>query len=223
MCKKVIFLMAAILVISMTGTGLAKIVYVDARVDEPNKPGNTSLATGKPLACTMDASGSDNLWRARAFGNGQTIFESGGDYGMTVNTEDCPRLKTSVKVPENRYNVYVYLWTDPSPWRIRASLENIEKELPLYIGNDFSGNATAPDVNDFQSPAPMLSEGNRTLRQLCLGTTALTEMIEVYIDDDPNHLTQDNRTWYDGIGYEISGGQEAKGDGSPKAAADPNR
>ena len=47
-----------------------------------------------------------------------------------------------------------------------------------------SGNATTPDANDFQAPVPLFSEGNRTLRQWCLGTTALTKTIDVYIDDD---------------------------------------
>jgi hypothetical protein len=200
-------------------------VYVDANQGDPNKPGNTTLATGERLTCTMNASGSDNLWRVRAFANMKTVLESGGDFGATVNTEDCPRLKTSIKVPENCYKVYVYFWTDASAWRIRAALKNTEKELPLCIGNDMSGNATTPDANDFQDPVPLLTEDNRTLRQLCLGTTALTNMIDVYIDDDPNHLTQDNRTWYDGIGYEISESEskESKGDDPNKAPVDPNR
>jgi len=50
----------------------------------------------------------------------------------------------------------------------------------------------------------MLSEGDRILWQAYLGTTGFTKSINVYIDDKPNHLTHNARTWYDGIGYEVT-------------------
>jgi hypothetical protein len=147
-------------------------------------------------------SGADGLWRGRQFANGATIFEAGGSWEDDLNTEDCPRLVTSIEVPENDYMVYVYFWSDSAQWRIEASLENAEGELPLYIANDPNGPATMAVAEDFEEPVPMLIEGNRTLWQAALGTTGVTTTINVYIDDEPNHLTGNSRTWYDGIGYE---------------------
>jgi hypothetical protein len=181
-----------------------RIYYVDATEGET---GNTMLATGEVFTSTEDGSGSDNLWRGRAFANSGTIFESGGQYGETVNTEDCPRLMTSVEVPENDYNVYVYFWSDGSPWRIRASMTNTEGEaLPLFVGGGAPEGDPLPAAaiaEDFEEPVPLLTEGNRTLWQANIGTTGLTTNITVYIDDDPNHLTHNARTWYDGIGYQV--------------------
>ena len=177
-----------------------RIIYVDATEGEA---GNTTLATGEIFTSTADGSGSDNLWRGRAFGNSATIFESGGQYGETANTEDCPRLMTFVDVPENDYEVYAYFWADGGPWRIQTSLENLEGDLPLFFANDPNSEATMADAKDFEAPVPMLSEGNRNLWQVYLGTTGITTMITVYIDDDPNHQTMNGRTWYDGIGYKV--------------------
>jgi hypothetical protein len=73
--------------------------------------------------------------------------------------------------------------------------------LPLYLCNDPNGEATVAVAEDFEEPVPMLTEDNRTLWQVKIGTTGVTTAITVYIDDDPNHITGNSRTWYDGIGY----------------------
>jgi hypothetical protein len=177
-----------------------KINYVDATEGEA---GNTALAAGGVFTSTTDGSGSDNLWRGRAFGNEATIFESGGSYGDTANPEDCPRLVTTIAVPENEYAVYALFWSDTSGWRIEASLTDAAGDLPLYVANDPNGLATQADANDFAAPVPMLAEGNRVLWQVFLGNTGTTTSISVFIDDDPNHQTHNARTWYDGIGYKV--------------------
>ncbi len=178
-----------------------QIIYVDASEGEA---GNTKLASGEVFKSVPDNNGSDNIWRGRAFGNSATIFESGGTYGETANPENCPRLVTSVDVPEFNYNVYVYFWSDTTAngWRMQASLTNIE-DPALFIANDPNGGATVADVNDFAKPVPLMIEGNRTLWQAYLGTTGITTTINVYIDDDPNHQSHNRRTWYDGIGYKV--------------------
>jgi len=174
------------------------IVYLDA-TEGPE--GNTTLATGEIFQSLDDASGDDNLWRGRAFANAGTIFEAGGEISETANTEDCPRLVTMIEVPEAQYTVYAYFWADENSWRIRASLTNDEGELPLYLANDPTTAASLANPDDFEAEV-MVSEGNRELWQVELGTTT-TSLIEVYIDDDPYHLTHRGRTWYDGIGYKI--------------------
>ncbi|MEJ2648483.1 MAG: hypothetical protein P8016_08780 [Sedimentisphaerales bacterium] len=198
MCKKMIYLMFVfVLCFICTSYASAQIIYVDATEGEA---GNTTLADGGFFNSTEDASGSDNLWRGRAFGNSATIFESGGSYGETANPEDCPRLKTSVEVPEGDYKVYVYFWSDGSPWCVQASLTDSEGDLPLYVAGQ--GDTTTAAAENFSEPVPMLTEGNRTLWQASLGSTGSTTTIDVYIDDFANHMTHNSRTWYDGIGYE---------------------
>jgi len=186
-----------VLVLSFTAASQARIIYVDAT---EGAAGNTKLAAGGTFTTTTDASGADNLWRGRAFANGGTIFESGGQASSTANTEDCPRLVTTVNVPEGDYEVFVYFWADASQWRIQAALADAAGDLPLFPANDPNGAATKADANDFAAPVPMLTEGNRTLWQMSLGTTGVTRTINVYIDDAANHLTNNARTWYDGIG-----------------------
>jgi hypothetical protein len=201
MCRRLTYLISVFMLsFAYASYTSAAIIYVDATEGEA---GNTKLATGAVFTSTADGSGSDNLWRGRAFGNSATIFEAGGQYGSS-NTEDCLRLVTSVSVPENCYKVYAYFWSDTSSWRIRASLMDSEGELPLFIANDPNGEATVANTDDFEEPVPMLSEDNRTLWQVYLGTTGPTTTIAVYIDDEAGHLTHNARTWYDGIGYEVA-------------------
>jgi len=205
MCRRVFLLLSMVAALSLLCTSYASatITYVDATDGEA---GNTTLATGEvftPVDVGTGGSGADGLWRVRAFANSGTIYESGGSWEADLNTEDCPRLMTSVDVPEGEYDVYVYFWADSAQWRIQASLDNSEGDLPLYLANDPNSEATVADGNDFAEPIPMLTEDNRTLWQAYLGTTETTT-ITVYTDDDPNHLTGNSRTWYDGIGYEVA-------------------
>jgi hypothetical protein len=193
----------------------AKIVYVDATEGEA---GNTTLATGEIFTATGGNDGTDGLWRPRAFGNSATIFEANGATSGNPNDEIVPRLNTTIEVPENNYDVYVYFWADTSGWRIKAALENIDP-LPLFIANDPNGGATLAVAEDFEEPVPMLSEGNRTLWQAYLGTTGVTASISVYIDSDPRPAGESSwneRTWYDGIGYKVAPKPEPEPEPAPK-------
>lgn len=184
-----------------------KITYVDANHGDA---GNTKLASGVVFAPTTENSGADNLWRLRTgLANSGTIYEAGGTFSETENTEDCPRLVTTVSgLPEGTYKVYVYFWSDDNSWRIRADLKGKDKQLPLFYSRAADGDAApigAPaaalaKAEDFKAVL-LLSEGNRTLWQGYLGTVTGTT-ITVFVDDDPAHKTQSCRTWYDGIGYQ---------------------
>jgi len=203
MCKRLIFSVLVLLFAFVTYTS-AGIVYVDATDGDL---GNTALAAGGVFTAVdvgTSGSGADGLWRVRAFANAGTIFESGGDWAGDGNTEDCPRLVTMVAVPEDDYNVYVYFWADGDQWRIQAALADAVGDLPMYLANDPNGEATVAVAEDFEEPVPMLTEDNQTLWQVNLGTTGVTNMISVYVDDEPNHLNGARRTWYDGIGYEVA-------------------
>lgn len=191
MCKQLFFVLA-ILVIAVPASAL--ITYVDA--DSSGTTGATSLVR----------LGDDDLWFIRTgYANFGTAYEAGGNYGDTANPEDCLRMATQVEVPANDegYDVYAYFWSDTSSWRMQASLTNDKPDMPLYIAG--TPPATTANLADFvPGTIEMVSEGNRTLWQVYIGTVDPgTTLITVFIDDAPAHMTHNERTWYDGIGYEV--------------------
>jgi len=201
MCKKLIFVLV-MLVIAMPASA-ALITYVDANIP---LGGNSS-----PAVYNVN-SGSDDLWRFRpGLANKGTVYEAGGTYGDTSNPENCLRLLTVVSVPANPnglgYDVFAYFWTDGSAWCIRASTTNSAGELPLFVANPLQGtpSPTQAVATDFDSTV-LVAEGNRTMWQASLGTvgfgvTTGNVTIKAYIDDSAAHMTHNQRTWYDGIGY----------------------
>lgn len=188
----------------LVASGLqAQIIYVDAVEN-----GNTIQADGGAMVTTTDGSGIDGIWRARAFGNDATIFEANG--GFDADTEDTPRLKTTISgLPLDTYNVFAYFWSDGSSWRLGASLTDEAGELPVFVGGGAPSGSPLPTAalaEDFGT-VPLLSEGNRTLWQVSLGTATGTS-IDVFIDNDAlvdrtTGNSFDYRTWYDGVGYSV--------------------
>src|SRR5262249_33291180 len=130
------------------------ITYVDATTS------NTTLADGSVWTPTTLRSGTDGLWCLRNFANpigAGTIYETNADLttpDVAGNSEDAQRLKTTVSgLAPNTYNVYVYLWSDFSNWRLRAALtDNPTGELPLFVvGGVLAGSPlpTAASAADF--------------------------------------------------------------------------
>ncbi|MDD5064907.1 MAG: hypothetical protein PHQ35_09165 [Phycisphaerae bacterium] len=210
MSKRAIIFICLVLAMATAASAVEKITYVDANDGEK---GNTKLAAGGVFKPTTNNSGMDNLWRFRTglanpSGSG-TVYEAGGTFSEIDNTEDCPRLVTTVSgLPEGTYKVYVYFWSDENSWRIRADLKGKDAQLPLFCSKAADGDAApigAPaavlaKTGDFKA-SPLLSQGNRTLWQAYLGEVKGTT-ITVFVDDDPAHKTHNKRTWYDGIGYQ---------------------
>jgi len=183
----------------------AQITYVDAVAN-----GNTIQADGGAMVTNGDNNGIDDIWRARAFGNGATIFEANGATSGDANTENTPRLKTTISgLSLNTYNVFAYFWADGSSWRLGASLTDEAGELPVFVGGGVPAGTPMPTValaGDFAA-APLLSEGGRTLWQVSLGTASGTS-IDVFIDNDvladrSVGSSWNYRTWYDGVGYSV--------------------
>ncbi len=215
-----------LLAMAATISAAEKITYVDA-TDGNN--GNTKLAAGGVFNPTADNNGTDNLWRLRTgLANSGTAYEAGGTFGDANNSEDCPRLVTTVSgLPEGTYKVYVYFWSDEGGWRIRAGLKGGDGQLPLFysrqlpidvapIGKPAAATAKA---EDFEA-APLLMEANRKLWQAYLGEVKGTT-ITVFADDDPGHRTHNLRTWYDGIGYQlVTQAAEAGSSADANTAAD---
>lgn len=189
----------------------ANIIYVDAT---DGLGGNTRVAgsAGGGIFTPVDPQGpgGDGLWDVRAFANNGTIYQN----ASSGNTDNAQRLQTSVVgLQLGWYNVYAYFWSDTSSWRLGASLSDEAGDLPLYQANpdtpgvvkfydgaDATVFSSSLSVNPFTSDDVMVAEGNRRLYQAFVGTI-YSSAFTVNIDDDPNQVDSNQRTWYDGVGY----------------------
>ena len=192
----------------------AAIVYVDAT---HGAGGNTTLVGGAqwdPLTASQGAGG-DGVWALRAFGNSATIYQN----SPSGSIDNAHRLQTNVSgLALGVYNAYAYFWSDSSSWRMEASLtDNPGGDLPLfsfnpttagvvqhYTGADVGGNlplSTSLGVNPFTTGV-MVGDAARRLFQIPLGQVTGTSF-PIYIDDDHLQVDQNQRTWYDGVGYEL--------------------
>jgi hypothetical protein len=207
-------LMAACLSVA-TSRVSAAIVYIDA---SHGLAGNTAVAPSagggvfNPSgALNNQGPANDGLWDVRGFGNSTTIYQNAGT-GAAI--DNAHRLVTSTSVLPGTYNVFAYFWSDNSNmWRLRAGLTDAVGDLPLYLPGDANVTQfyTGSDATVFSStlgPDPfvtpvMIAEGNRRLFQIALGTVSGSN-ISAFIDDFGSAQTAFNeRSWYDGIGYEL--------------------
>ncbi len=169
------------------------VVYVDA-TDSNTTPASALAATN----------GIDNKWGVRAFANSATIYES--------NTENSPQIATTISglVPGAEYNVFAFFWdaaADPTQnWPIRAGLS--PASLTLFCNNTDGGTFPGATYADLASAysfstTPLLTEGNRVLMAapLGMGTANGSGQIVIYLDDYPSTNAND-RSWYDGVGYQ---------------------
>ena len=199
----------------------AAITYVDATA---GAGGNTTLTGGgqwDPLA-SQSFVNDDGVWESRAFGNGGSIDQNAASGGV----DNAHRLLSTIGglTSGSDYHVYVYFWSDVSSWRVNAGHEDLP-ELPQFsavgshgdpatanttrLGPGTSDNLAAPlfsTAGDHFTTSVMIGEGNRRLYEGYLGTgTAGTGgTIQVWIDDDPPVMADSNqRTWYEGVGYQL--------------------
>ena len=193
---KVLSLSTAI-VLAWSMTASAAIVYVDADHNTNTAPesGSPTFPTG---AINTQGSPGDGTWDLRAFANGGTIYQNQGFASGTI-AEDAHRLVTTASglVPGDRYQMFAYFWTDGSEWKLNAGLDN------GVLANFDGSNTPAADAADF-SDVVLVTEGNRTMYQANLGQAIAdgNGEVAVYIDDnDPGLTVQQERSWYDGIGY----------------------
>jgi len=204
-----------------------QITYIDADCAT-----NTTLANGSTYVPQSSTSSTDNEWALRAFANGGTILSSHDGGGN--EDAPMLRTVISGLIPTLPYYVYAYFWSDTANWRGRAlvSATMPNPPLPGYNTNHFSTSVFAPmqplalgsyvgyqqvsldlafdaagfEISGHFAQPVLISEGNRFLFETWLGVYAADQNgeIQVYIDDLEGTQPSGNRTWYDGVGYEIA-------------------
>jgi hypothetical protein len=202
------------------------ITYVDASA------ANTSRWDGQTFNPAPEGNTSiDHNWETRTLGNNGNIFESNAD-----GPEDAPLLITTLTglQPDTQYVLYAYFWDAASGnWRIKAAVDPNrihDNGTPTQRTDDFLPTsplthfASDNNVNGTATVAPLASgstfvtnpltaQGDRTLRQASLGT-AMSDSegrLSIYIDDLAN-VGQQDRTWYDGVGYKLALPLNSSGD-----------
>lgn len=200
----------------------ADVIYVDADTS------NTTLADGTALVAGthfLDLTGggsvaSDDLWDLRGFGNGVTVFSSNNSGGG--ESEDAPELRTTISglTAGESYDVFSYFWgVDGGLWRGRTDLVAGNGSAPGYNTSHFNGSSFSPmswitnNVSGGDNPQTVFTydasllteEGNRALYEVSLGVAVADSNgeIQIFVDDLAN-TSSGNRTWYDGVGFQLN-------------------
>lgn len=198
---------ALCLLVSAALPAAAAITYLDASAD------NTTLADGSAYTPTATTINNDNQWSLRTLGNGVTVYTA-NDSNATPG-EDAPTLRTTISglTGALSYNIYAYFWgagndapVNNQRWDLLAGLSATslafhDTQNAVNLGHALGGVNPATYFTN-TSPAVIVAESDRRLYQVALGTAVAdgNGHIRVFIDDAPGNI---NRTWYDGVGYEL--------------------
>ncbi len=196
-------LLASLSLVIGTGVAAAQVTYVDA--DTMNQPAttNTTFADGSaftPPTTTGTVPADNQFWERTGYANDSDIIAASGGSDVVENL----RTTMSGLTPSVDYEVFVYYWWADTygngEWDISAGLT--EAGMVDYLYTD--GSAIPDPTTHFTDPTVMVVEGNRDMYELSLGTTtaSATGTIDVYIGD---YAGNDDRTWYDGVGYKAAG------------------
>ncbi len=192
--------------------GNAQIVYVDAA---EGSSGNT-FATDGALADTSwlnpdTGSGSDDdQWKKRVFANGGTIFQS-----LTSTAGSQSELTTQIPgLADGAYNVWVFFWdaSGSNQWNISTGLTSGSLNTYSFDGLGDQASPVAASTLSFAA-VPMVTEDDRVMYGVNIGQASVSggSAIEVFVNG--LHSGSNDRTWYDGVGYETL--QDTDGDGLP--------
>ena len=179
-------------------------------LDGPGSFGPTTSST------VMEAA--DGLWsiRERAAANG------GGILAANHAEDASPRLVTTFTLPgPGLYTIYGYFWNNVSgtgAWDAKFKLGTVR---PAVIHNKTTAENLGDTSNHFTVPTVAVNDGTgQVMLEAMLGTwNTATEGLNVTIYiDDPETGTNDERTWFDGVGHSISTldlnpGVDSDGDG----------
>jgi hypothetical protein len=181
----------------------AALVYLDATQTNTTGPAG-AIKPG------TNGQADDDMWSERTgFSIGSNFFQSGDGNG-----ENSPEIKTTITglAPLGAYRVYVHFWdgsgTAPD-WNVRAG-------FAPGVNTLFANPADAPDIGAtggvlassltyVANPTPFTEGADRTQYAGLVGIALATGLgsLDVYIDDLPSTNGVNQRTWYDGVSYEL--------------------
>jgi hypothetical protein len=175
-----------------------QVTYVDATT------ANTKLADGSSYAPTASQNNTDNQWSDRSFGNSAQVYTANDNNANPG--EDAPEIRTTISLltPGETYRIFVYYWTagNDSPtgnqqWDIAAGFSSGSTTAITAA----AGTNLGSTIGHFTSTV-LVTESDRRLREFFLGNAVADASgnIDVYINDLPGNS---NRTWYDGVGFEL--------------------
>lgn len=184
---------------ALTIHGQAAITFVDA-VDTTNTFDTATGSVNTSWFETGTGANNSNDWRSRStFGNGGTIYEGG-------YTTDDPELTTELSgLSVGTYDVWVFFWDSSggsNAWNIAAGLTS--GSLTTYSFDGLGDTTSEVDAGTLSFTASVVtSEGDRTLYGVNIGQAAVdgTGILDVFVDN--GGASPDDRTWYDGVGYEL--------------------
>jgi hypothetical protein len=186
----------------VTASSFGAITYIDAL------QGSNTCATGGSLADTSWASTTttSGTWQLRDVeGNENTIFQ---------NNASAPELTTQITgLADGTYTIWAFYWdqtdNDNNNWVLSAGLTSGDLTSYSSPGEPAVTNCTTTGVVDANTLSFTTSVKTtnfpRNLFGINLGQVVVSggSVVNVYIDNDINALSgSDNRSWYDGVGYE---------------------
>lgn len=196
------FLTSAAILLGATASQAA-FTYLDA-VDGAG--GNTTLSDGSTL--NADDTTGGTTWRQRdnaQFGSAATVFEG---------VDPSPEIKTTLTglTPGASYTIYVHFW-DPThntteAWAVQAGFTSGNLTTFSYLGDSEVAGSTAGVLASSLSydTAPGVfgpfSNRENIAGLVGVGIADGSGNLEVFIDD-LGTTNVNNRTWYDGVSYEI--------------------
>lgn len=178
----------------------AAFTYVDAT---DTSSGNTTLSDGTPFDANDGTGGT--TWRQRdnvAFGSGGTVFEG---------VEPSPTIVTTLTglTPGTSYEIVVHFWdpdSDVEDWNIQAGFTVGSLATYSRAADDVPGGIASPLSSSltYDTAPDLFAAGGRSSFAAMLGTATANGSGEIQVFlDDIGSTDVNQRTWYDGVSYQV--------------------
>lgn len=190
----------------------AKINFIDAVANVSGTDGNTTVngalvstaAGGNATTSTTGQTGAqmtDGLWhlRQRATVNGGVVWETD-----VPNQEDTSPLVMTITLTPGTYDLYGLFWNNYNNrgvwdilFRVGATgdfvrFDHNNAAIATVAGSEFVNPTITRDGTDAQ-----------VLMVAPLGRFEVTAPVEIYVNASDDGLPNDDRTWFEGIGYAL--------------------
>ena len=183
------------------GSSFGSIVYVDADTANSTLETSGALSLGVNYTASTGAGlGTDDLWHER------TLASVNGGSAWTAQAggaETPERLVTQITLPEaGTYNIFGYQWINSAGtggWDCGFQLGSGSN-----VAYDKNNTTDIAGTSGHFTTAVLVGSGDH-LMEASLGTwNTATDGLTVTVYADGGFVTagSDNRTWYDGVGYE---------------------